>query len=118
MALPKLRDLDKFGVIADVDPFDLPLGAWSMALNVRFEDGRVNSAPVWRNVSNLVNASPRHVTVNNTADASVTIYTGYLDGTVKTWTSSGETDVSPSQAIRQLPLKRRGPAPRLLRSFT
>jgi hypothetical protein len=96
MALPKLRDLDKFGVVADVDPFDLPLGAWSMALNVRFEDGRVNSAPVWRNVSNLANASPRHVTVNNTADAIVTIYTGYLDGTVKTWTSSGETDVSPA----------------------
>jgi hypothetical protein len=50
LSLPKLRDLDKYGVITDVDPFDLPLGAWSMAINLRFEDGRINSAPVWRAV--------------------------------------------------------------------
>jgi hypothetical protein len=63
MSLPKLRELDKYGVITDVDPFDLPLGAWSMGINVRFEDGRVNSAPVWRDVgSPLANDFPASAT--------------------------------------------------------
>jgi hypothetical protein len=97
MALPKLRDLDKYGVITDVDPFDLPLGAWSMALNVRFEDGRVNSAPVWRAVASpLLKTSPRYVYVANKADNSTSIYVGYQDGNIVDWSPSAETSVSPT----------------------
>src|SRR5687768_332662 len=95
MALPKLRDLDKFGVITDRDPFDLPLGAWSMAINVRFGDGKVTSAPVWRSVgSALTNVSPRFVYVANRADNSTSVYVGSLDGTVVDWTPASEDDVS------------------------
>jgi hypothetical protein len=97
MALPKLRDLDKYGVITDVDPFDLPLGAWSMALNVRFEDGRINSAPVWRAVgAPLTNTSPRFCYVANKADNTTAIFVGNKDGTVISWTSAAETAVSVS----------------------
>ena len=95
MPLPKLRDLDKYGVITDVDAFDLPLGAWSMALNVRFEDGRINSAPVWRAVGPpLTNTSPRFCYVANKADNTTAIFVGSKDGTVISWTSAAETPVS------------------------
>jgi hypothetical protein len=100
LSLPKLRNLDKYGVITDVDPFDLPLGAWSMALNVRFEDGRVNSAPVWRAVAApLANTSPRFVYVANKADSTTSTYVGYLDGTVDDWTPSAVTPVKPSAYV-------------------
>jgi hypothetical protein len=96
LSLPKLRELDKFGVITDVDPFDLPLGAWSMALNVRFEDGRVNSAPVWRAVASpLADPAPRYVYVANRADQSTTVYVGYQNGLVSNWSPISEAAVSP-----------------------
>lgn len=95
MSLPKLRSLDKFGVITDVDPFDLPLGAWSMGVNVRFEDGKVTSAPVWRAVGTaLATTTPRFVYVANKADNSTSIYVGYLSGKVHDWTPSTDTNVS------------------------
>lgn len=97
LSLPKLRQLDKYGVITDVDPFDLPLGAWSMGVNVRFEDGRVNSAPVWRAVGNvLTDTTPRFVYVANKADNSTSVYVGSLSGLVIEWTPSSETAVSPT----------------------
>jgi hypothetical protein len=97
MALPKLRELDKYGLITDVDPFDLPLGAWSMAINVRFEDGRVNSAPVWREVgANFLQQDPRFCYVSNAADSSTRVYLGYKAGTVAEWSPISETDLSPS----------------------
>jgi hypothetical protein len=75
MSLPKLRELDKYGVITDVDPFDLPLGAWSMGINVRFEDGRVTSAPVWRDVgSPLANDFPRFCYASPTGQTTAPPY--------------------------------------------
>lgn len=95
MPLPKLRELDKFGVVTDRDPFDLPLGAWSMAVNVRFGDGRVSSAPVWRSVGTaLTNTAPRFMYAANRADSSTSVYVGSLDGTITDWTPSSENDVS------------------------
>ena len=97
MALPKLRELDKYGVITDVDPFDLPLGAWSMGLNVRFEDGKVTSAPVWRAMgSPLAVTTPRFCYVANRADNSTSVFIGNKDGTVKDWTPATETAYSPT----------------------
>lgn len=97
MALPKLRDLDKYGVITDVDPFDLPLGAWSMGINVRFEDGKVTSAPVWRAVgSALADSAPRFVYVANRADNSTSIFVGYASGIVADWTPTAETNYHPT----------------------
>ena len=95
MSLPKLRNLDKYGVITDVDPFDLPLGAWSMALNVRFEDGRINSAPVWRQVGNPLSKTPRFCYVANKVDNTTSVYVGSLDGSVIDWTPTSERTASP-----------------------
>lgn len=97
MSLPKLRQLDKFGVITDVDPFDLPIGAWSMGINVRFEDGKVTSAPVWRDVGDhLTNPNPRFVYVANRADSSTSIFVGSMNGQAAEWTSSAQVNVSPT----------------------
>lgn len=95
MSLQKLRDLDKYGVITDVDPFDLPLGAWSMAVNVRFDNGRVQSAPVWRSVTPLARSNPRYLfSANRSADHPV--FVGGLDGIVTQWTPTGETTIQPT----------------------
>jgi hypothetical protein len=91
---PKLRNLDKYGVITDVDPFDLPLGAWSMALNVRFEDGRIDSAPVWRQVGTKLSQPPRFCYVSNKADGSTAVYIGCYDGSIIDWAPTIETDRS------------------------
>jgi len=97
LSLPKLRNLDKYGVITDVDPFDLPLGAWSMAVNVRFEDGKVTSAPVWRAVAApLTDTAPRFVYVANKADSTTSVYIGYYNGLVSDWTPTSESAVSPT----------------------
>uniref|UniRef100_E6VL30 Hypothetical genomic island protein n=1 Tax=Rhodopseudomonas palustris (strain DX-1) TaxID=652103 RepID=E6VL30_RHOPX len=96
MSRSKLRNLDKYGVITDVDPFDLPLGAWSMALNVRFEDGRINSAPVWRQVGDPLSFTPRFCYVANKADSSTSLYIGARDGSVTDWSPSTERAASPT----------------------
>jgi hypothetical protein len=43
-----LRSLGKLGVITDLNPFDLPPEAVSDARNVRFADGRITNAHVYR----------------------------------------------------------------------
>ena len=96
MSLLKLRELDKFGVITDVDGFDLPPGAWSMAINLRFEDGRVKSAPVWRSVANTAYSSPRFLYSSSGADAASSIFVGYLDGSVYSWSANAEFPASPT----------------------
>lgn len=45
-----LRSIGKIGVITDVNPFDLPPEALSDARNVRFSEGRITNAHVWREV--------------------------------------------------------------------
>jgi hypothetical protein len=50
MTILHLRDLSAYGVISDVDPFNIPTNAFSYALNVRFDDGSVSRGVVYRNI--------------------------------------------------------------------
>jgi hypothetical protein len=50
MPLGQLRGLGQYGVISDVNAYDLPPEAFSSANNVRFSSGSVSRAPVYRNV--------------------------------------------------------------------
>jgi hypothetical protein len=50
MSILKLRDLSAFGVISDVDPYNIPTNAFSHAVNVRFDDGCIERAVVFRNI--------------------------------------------------------------------
>ena len=48
-----VRDLGSIGIISDVNPYDLPSNAFSAGVNVRFENGSVTHAPIFRRVKNL-----------------------------------------------------------------
>lgn len=91
--LLKLRDLSRHGVIADLDGFDLPQGAFSFAKNLRFRNGRVYRGPVWR-LADTLGTDPRAVFDFSVNAGSISILIGYLNGRVKLWTSSAETDYS------------------------
>lgn len=48
MPMIPIRSLGKIGVITDINPTDLPPEALSSARNVRFSNGRISNAHVWR----------------------------------------------------------------------
>lgn len=48
MTVIPIRSLGKIGVITDVNPADLPPEAVTSARNVRFSNGRITNAHVWR----------------------------------------------------------------------
>jgi hypothetical protein len=61
MPMVPMRDIGKLGVIADVDPFDLPTQAFSFGNNVRFEDNKVERGAVFRRVGSTLPHEPRHI---------------------------------------------------------
>lgn len=48
MTILPIRNLGKIGVITDLNPVDLPPEAVTSARNVRFSNGRISNAHVWR----------------------------------------------------------------------
>ena len=48
MATLPLRDLGEIGVITDINPYALPANAFSKALNVVFDENRVQRAPLFK----------------------------------------------------------------------
>jgi hypothetical protein len=91
-----VRNLSKYGVIADNDPYTLPTEAWSMAVNVRFHAGGIERAPVLRTVVGLATANPRYITSNTPSTGFNTMYQAYLNGTVSNIENGTETDISES----------------------
>jgi len=59
MANLPIRGLGSLGVITDVDPFNLPINAFTRAKNVRFTEGKVTRGPVFRDVSGTLAYSPK-----------------------------------------------------------
>ena len=53
-----IRDLGSVGVITDVDPFNLPLNAYTRAKNVRFDQGNIRRSPGFRDVSTVTGFTP------------------------------------------------------------
>jgi hypothetical protein len=82
------RDFAKAGVIADQDSYDLPINAFSMASNVRFENGRISRGPIFARLGPLT-VSPRHIlSYDDPTHLDHTIFTD-VDGKVYDWTESG-----------------------------
>lgn len=95
MAIIPVRDLAKYGVITDVDAFDLPVGAWSFAVNARFSDGRVQRGPVFRGAVTL-GSTPRFLRAFDPGTGADLMFVGFSTGDVKTVTATGTiTTVSP-----------------------
>ena len=59
MPILPIRDLGAQGVISDVSPYNLPLNAFSTGINVRFDEGRVSRAPIFRKVKDSLGFTPR-----------------------------------------------------------
>lgn len=95
MPIIPVRGIAKAGVITDMDPYSLPVGAWSMGLNVRFRNGDITRAPVFRTAAPaLANVAPRFLSANSPSAGFDAIIVGYLNGRVTSIISGAETDLS------------------------
>lgn len=96
MTVIPIRGISEVGVVKDVSPRELPPNAWTSANNVRFKDGRVRRAPVYRTYrSGLLTAVPYSFFGAHPQTASDAFYYTDYDGKVYRLTSSGtHADVS------------------------
>lgn len=94
MAIVHLRNLAKYGVINDIDPYDLPKEAFSAGVNVRFRNGKITSGPVFRSVVHLGTEEPRYVFSSNPTAGLDLIFVGYMNGTVSRISGVTETPCS------------------------
>jgi hypothetical protein len=96
MAIEHLRNLAKYGVVNDVDAYDLPPEAFSAGVNVRFRNGKITGAPVFRNVLTLGTADPRFAFSSNPVSGLDFLFVGYKNGTVSRITGVTESAFSVS----------------------
>jgi hypothetical protein len=83
LPIAPIRDLGSTGVITDVEAFDLKPNMFTMAINARFAENRVQRGPVFRTVAALSTTTPRHLlSFPDTTGTQVTIVAN-LDGTVQ-----------------------------------
>jgi hypothetical protein len=54
-----IRGLGSVGVVTDVDPFNLPINAFTRAKNVRFKEGKVAAGPVYRAIASNISWKPK-----------------------------------------------------------
>ena len=54
-----IRGLGSVGVVTDVDPYSLPINAYTRAKNVRFNEGKVSRGPIFRTVSGNLSFTPK-----------------------------------------------------------
>ena len=59
MAIIPIRNLGDAGVVTDVSLYNLPLSAYSKAVNVRFDEGKVRRSPIFRTVLASLGFNPR-----------------------------------------------------------
>jgi hypothetical protein len=94
MSIEHLRNLAKYGVIADQDPYSLPPEAFSGGVNVRFRNGKITSGPVFRNALALGTTDPRFAFSSNPTTGLDFLFVGYKDGTVSRISGSSESPYS------------------------
>lgn len=97
MPLVRLRDLASNGIVTDQDPYSLPVGAFSSGVNVRFRNGKISPAPVFRAVKQpLAEADPRYAFTAGIGNTNNDLFLGYQSGRVYYYTNGVETDYSPT----------------------
>jgi hypothetical protein len=95
--LVRLRDLASKGIVTDQDPYSLPVGAFSTGVNVRFRNGKVTPAPVYRAVKQpLAEANPRYSFTAGIGNTNNDLFLGYRSGRVYYYANGVETDYSPT----------------------
>ena len=61
MAILPIRELGSTGVITDKSPYNIPINAFNRGFNVRFDEGKVLRAPIFRTVKDTLSFNPRFV---------------------------------------------------------
>lgn len=59
MSIIPIRELGSSGVITDLAPYNLPINAYSMAINIRFDEARASRSPIFRTVKDNLGFDPR-----------------------------------------------------------
>jgi hypothetical protein len=90
----KIRNLGKYGVVTDVDPYDLPPEAWSYGGQRSFSERARVRGPVFRNVHALAQTNPRFCAASLPTSGLDLLVIGYLNGRVYSYASGTETNVS------------------------
>ena len=96
MSIIPLRDLGSVGVITDTSPYNIPLNGFSKAYNVRFDEGRVRRAPVFRKVKDSLGFTPRFCFGVVPAVGFDTVVIVSDDYVIKEFANNTITDVSGS----------------------
>ena len=96
MAIIPVRDLGSVGVITDVASYNLPINGFSTAINVRFDEGKVRRAPVFRKVKDSLGFTPRHAVGVVPATGYDTVVMVADDYAIKEYAAGTVTDRSGS----------------------
>jgi hypothetical protein len=91
MSIQHIRDVAKYGILCDPDPYNLPDTAWSFGVNMRFRNGKVTSGPVFRHVAELGTTQPRYSLAATPTSGLDVLFTGYLNGKIYKFNGT-ETD--------------------------
>lgn len=101
MTIVPVRDVGKLGVNTDWESLDLPVTAWTMAVNARFVNDTIKRGPVFSTLGNLTaNTEPRFSISYKMLNASSEFLVLNRNGTIYKWQASipgstpTETDVS------------------------
>jgi hypothetical protein len=94
MPIVPIRNLGQIGVITDVNAYDLPPNAVSMANNARFDDGKIKRSFVFRSVLNTSSATPVYTFTYSIPNSYDKIGIADRNGRVWFYQSGSETDVT------------------------
>ncbi len=76
MTIQHVPQTGQYGVNADLSAHELPINAWTDALNIRFLDGSVSAAPGYQQIYDPPSVVPYHVLPVNVAGARYWVYAG------------------------------------------
>lgn len=97
MAIAPVRGLGKYGIITDISPYNLPTEAFSSGNNIRFAEGAVKRAPIFRIVdSTITPPTPAHITAFYGPDGNDTLFYARDNGSLYKYLGGTETDVTPA----------------------
>jgi len=91
-----IRDLGSTGVLTDPNPYNLPITGFTMANNIRYDEGKVRRAPVFRTVKDSLGFDPRAAFGNISDTTFDTVLLVSDDYVIKEYANATLTDRSGS----------------------
>lgn len=101
MAIVPVRALASKGILKDPSPYELDLDAWSGGVNVIFQDGKVERAPVWRSVIDPLPSQPIFTSSYRSALGFDTVLVACANGRLFNALSGVTSEVTPTGFTQQ-----------------